>query len=216
MSGGHVRSLPWAWGALGERDTACSTRRSRRSRDMRAGRAPRARQLGSRPRGSTGVLLLDTKVLTATARVSGDALRAGRQVMLGGGFRSWVGLAHALADKRQASQMGAARCRDLGDFPQRLHEENGVVENGVVYLIATSLPEWLAPTAAKIGLELREDLVRRAVATGGNRWQMRDSRNGSNKPTPLPLVATSRRSERMVRRGSTVEPVRGLQRNTCK
>ena len=88
MSGGHVRSLPWAWGALGERDTACSTRRSRRSRDMRAGRAPRARQLGSRPRGSTGVLLLDTKVLTATARVSGDALRAGRQVMLGGGFRS--------------------------------------------------------------------------------------------------------------------------------
>jgi hypothetical protein len=39
------------------------------------------------------------------------------------------------------------------------------------------------------------------VATGG-KWE--HSENGSNKPKPLPRVATSCRSERMVRRGSKV------------
>jgi len=49
-----------------------------------------------------------------------------------------------------------------------------------------------------------------AVATGGNPSQIGTPRNGSNKPKPLPPVATSCRSERMVRRGRRFESVRGL------
>jgi hypothetical protein len=43
-----------------------------------------------------------------------------------------------------------------------------------------------------------------AGATSGNRWQMHEPRKWLNKLKPLPPVATSCRSERMVRRGSTV------------
>ena len=42
------------------------------------------------------------------------------------------------------------------------------------------------------------------VANSGNRSQIRCTESGSNKPKPLPSVATSCRSDHMVRRGSTV------------
>src|SRR3990172_8100609 len=49
-----------------------------------------------------------------------------------------------------------------------------------------------------------EHLWSRAGATRGNRWQTEERENGSNRRKPLRSVATSCRSERMVRRGSTV------------
>jgi hypothetical protein len=55
-----------------------------------------------------------------------------------------------------------------------------------------------------------------AVATSGNRWQMDRPEHGGTKPKPLPLVATSCRKERMVRRGRRFESVRGLAEEPCK
>ncbi len=99
MIGGHVRSLPWVWGAEGERDTAAVVDELGEGWEC-VHDLPRERGNWDHVLvGPPGVLLLDTKVLTAPARVSDDALRAGRQVMPGGGFRSAAaGLADALAE----------------------------------------------------------------------------------------------------------------------
>jgi hypothetical protein len=50
-----------------------------------------------------------------------------------------------------------------------------------------------------------ERLWSRAVATGGNRWQMRRTENGRNKPKPLPWVATDCLDPKMIRRRSIVQ-----------
>jgi hypothetical protein len=57
-----------------------------------------------------------------------------------------------------------------------------------------------------------EHLWSLAGATSGNRWQMVWPQKRRNKPNPLPPVATSCRSERMVRRGQRFESVRGLRK----
>jgi hypothetical protein len=62
------------------------------------------------------------------------------------------------------------------------------------------------------GRQGMEHLWSRAVATGGNRWQMGCPENGSNKPKPLPWVATSCRAPKIVRRGRRFESVRGLRK----
>jgi hypothetical protein len=61
----------------------------------------------------------------------------------------------------------------------------------------TAVPE--SAFSSEIPATGMERLWSLAVATSGNRWQMHEPRNGSNKPKPLPPVATSCRSERMLR-----------------
>src|SRR5436190_22956677 len=58
-----------------------------------------------------------------------------------------------------------------------------------------------------------EHLWSRAVATGG-KWV--GPENGSDKRKPLPWVATSCESERMVRRGSTVRVRQRASLTACK
>jgi hypothetical protein len=64
-------------------------------------------------------------------------------------------------------------------------------------LAKASLDQRLAPSGWSINGAKRS----KPVATNG-KWERPE--NGSNKPKPLPPIATSCRSERMVRRGSTV------------
>jgi hypothetical protein len=94
---GDVRSLSWAWGAAGERDTeaALDTLPAEWTcvHDV-------PREHGNWDHvlvGPPGVFVLDTKALSAPVHVSEDALRAGRLAMPGRRFRGGAaGLAKAL------------------------------------------------------------------------------------------------------------------------
>ena len=146
LVGGHVRSLPWAWGAVGERDTAAVLEQLGEGWEC-VHDLPRERGNWDHVLvGPPGVLLLDTKVLTAPARVSDDALRAGRQVMPGGGFRgAAAGLADALGENGGGRPWVQPVVVIWGDFEQRIHEERGVV-----YASGEDLLDWLVTLPPKI------------------------------------------------------------------
>jgi hypothetical protein len=164
MIGGHVRSLPWAWGAVGERDTAAVldalNDRWTCVHDVR-------REHGNWDHvlvGPPGVLLLDTKVLTAPARVSEDALRAGRQMMPGGTFRgAAASLADALTDNCGRRPWVQPVVVIWADFEQGIHEERGVV-----YASGAQLLDWLAALPPKTEEARRGELVQRLEAIASN------------------------------------------------
>jgi hypothetical protein len=160
MIGGHVRSLPWIWGAEGERDTASVLDELGEGWEC-VHDLPRERGNWDHVLvGPPGVLLLDTKVLTAPARVFDDALRAGRQVMPGGGFRgAAAGLADALAENDDGRPWVQPVVVIWGDFEQRIHEERGVV-----YASGAQLLDWLVALPPKTAEARRRELVQRLEA----------------------------------------------------
>jgi len=160
LVGGHVRSLSWAWGAVGERDTA-AVLDELGAEWVCVHDLPRERGNWDHVLvGPPGMLLLDTKVLTAPVRASGDALRAGRQVMLGGGFRgAAAGLADALADNGGGRPWVQPVVVIWGDFAQRLHEEQGVV-----YVHGSELVDWLTSLPPKVSGTRRQELAIRVEA----------------------------------------------------
>jgi hypothetical protein len=175
MIGGHVRSLPWAWGAVGERDTAATLDALDNAwvvvHDLERGRGNWDHVLVGPP----GVLLLDTKVLTAPARVSDDALRAGRQVMPGGAFRgAAAGLADALAETGDGRPWVQPVVVIWGDFEQRIHEEQGVV-----YASGAELLDWLGTLPPKTQEARRQELARRVEAIASS--QREDDRLPAEK-----------------------------------
>jgi hypothetical protein len=71
-------------------------------------------------------------------------------------------------------------------------------------------------SVACIGDRQLEHLWSRAVANGGNRWQIELRRNRRNQAKPLPLVATGCGGNAMVRRGRRFESVRGLAKSPAQ
>jgi hypothetical protein len=160
---GDVRALRWAWGAAGERDTQEVLERLGDDwtcvHDIPSERGNWDHVLVGPP----GVFLLDTKVLGAPARASDDALRAGRQVMPGGGFRgAAAGLSDALGENGGRPWVQPVVVI-WGDFEQRIHEELGVV-----YASGADLVDWLAALPLKTQRVGSLELVRRveAIASG--------------------------------------------------
>lgn len=154
---GDVRSLPWAWGAVGEQDTAAVL--DKLNEDwVCVHDVPRERGNWDHVLvGPPGVFVLDTKVLTSPARASDDALRAGRQVMPGGTFRgAAVGLADALGENGDGRPWVQPVVVIWGDFEQRIYEERGVV-----YAHGTELLEWLTSLPLKVGEARRRELAHR-------------------------------------------------------
>lgn len=160
MIGGHVRSLPWAWGAEGERDTAAVLDELDEGWEC-VHDVPRERGNWDHVLvGPPGVLVLDTKVLTSPARVSDDALRTGRQVMPGGSFRgAAVGLANALGENGGGRPWVQPVVVIWGDFDQRVHEERGVV-----YVQGSELVDWLTSLPPKVREARRRELATRIEA----------------------------------------------------
>ena len=149
MIGGDVHSLPWMWGAIGERQTADALNGLDNSwlceHDI-----PRARGNWDHVLvGPPGVFLLDTKRLTGHAVVTGDGLASGRSSYRGGGFRA------AAASLSGALETGAGRRPWVqpvvvvwGDFPQRRLEREGVV-----YVHGTELLAWLRSQPGRLSAD---------------------------------------------------------------
>jgi hypothetical protein len=77
----------------------------------------------------------------------------------------------------------------------------------------TVIPSSLGAKHRRAEHAIVEHLWSQAGATGGNRWQMRQARNGSNKLIRNPRQPTATVQDRMVKRGSTV---RVRQAGHCK
>jgi hypothetical protein len=139
LIGGHVSSLPWMWGATGERQTAAQlatlTNGWRVAHDVPDGRG----NWDHIAIGPTGVYVIDTKSFSRATRVEDDTLRSGRIRERGGRYRGQaVRLKEALERETGLKPWVQAVVAIWGDFPQRVVEEDKVV-----YLDATSLTEWL-------------------------------------------------------------------------
>jgi hypothetical protein len=165
--GGGSENLPWLWGIQGEEWTAEEIEKLPEEwyckHDIERARGNWDHVLVGPP----GVFLLDTKSLSGAARVADDALRAGRQVMLGQRFR-----ADAAALRNELAQrFGAGWVQPVvvvwAEFPQKTVEENGVVYVHGAKLVEwlTSLPEkFAAPHRAALKEALRELAVANARA----------------------------------------------------
>jgi hypothetical protein len=136
---GDVYSLPWMWGAIGERQTADALKGLDDSW--------RCEHDIQRPRGNwdhvlvgpPGIFLLDSKRLNGRAVVTGDGLASGRTSFGGGKFRA---AAASLCDALE-SRVGCRRWVQQvvvvwGDFPQRRLERERVL-----YVHGSELLAWL-------------------------------------------------------------------------
>jgi Nuclease-related domain len=136
---GDVYSLPWMWGAIGERQTAEALNGLddswRCEHDIPQARGNWDHVLVGPP----GVFLLDSKRLHGRAVVTGDRLASGRSSFSGGGFRA------AAASLCDALEIRAGRRQWIqpvvvvwGDFPRRRLERDGVT-----YAHGSELLAWL-------------------------------------------------------------------------
>jgi Nuclease-related domain len=136
---GDVYSLPWMWGAIGERQTADALNALDDSwwceHDI------------PRPRGNwdhvlvgpPGVFLLDSKRLNGRAVVTEGGLVSGRSSFSGGRFRAAAAsLCNALEARAGRRQWIQPIVVVWGEFPQRRLEHDGVV-----YVHGSELLAWL-------------------------------------------------------------------------
>ncbi len=156
LIGGHVSSLPWMWGATGERQTASQLERLptpwRVIHDVPDGRG----NWDHIAIGPAGVYVIDTKSFHQTARVDDDVLHSGRIRQRGGTYRGQaVRLKEALERETGVKPWVQAVVAVWGDFPQSV-----VDENRVVYLDAARLTEWLQSRPAS----LPEERIQRLAA----------------------------------------------------
>jgi hypothetical protein len=139
--GGHISAFRWWLGAEGERETAKQIEKLgpdwHCEHDLE-------HQYGNWDHvlvGPAGVFLLDSKLLHGTAAAGGDALRSGRLTYAGGRFRA--GGRRVKLELEQRLGFRAPWVQPVvvvwGDFPQHLHEEDGVV-----YVHGNNLPSWLS------------------------------------------------------------------------
>lgn len=144
--GGHISAFRWWIGAEGERETANQIEKLSSDwhceHDLEHGRGNYDHVVV----GPAGVFLLDTKLLHGTAVAAGDSLRCGRLSFAGAALR---GAARNVKDALER-QLGfrAPWVQPVvviwGDFPQRRHEEQGVV-----YVSGDELLPWLQTLPAK-------------------------------------------------------------------
>ncbi len=139
MIGGHVSSLPWMWGATGERQTASQLERLPEGwhvvHDIPDGRG----NWDHIAVGPAGVFAIDSKWFGREARVADDVLSSGRIRERGGTHRNRAyRLNGALAREIGCAPWVQAVVAVWGEFPQSVFKEQKVV-----YLDAARLVEWL-------------------------------------------------------------------------
>jgi len=149
LIGGHVDSLPWIWGSIGERQTAEALAGLDNSwaceHDI-------PRQRGNWDHvlvGPPGVFLLDSKRLARRVVVGGDMLAAGRLSYAGAGFRAG---AARLCDALEARVGRRPWVQPVvviwGEFPQRRLEDNRVI-----YVHGSELLAWLGSRPGRLSAE---------------------------------------------------------------
>jgi hypothetical protein len=154
LLGGNVTSLPWLWGAMGERQTAEALEGLdtswRCEHDV-------PREHGNWDHvlvGPPGVFLLDSKHPMTRAVVEGDAFVAGRSSP-GARFRgAAAGLREALASHVARPLWVQAVVVIWGEFPQRRVEDDRVV-----YLHGSELLPWLRAQPGPLSVEECDALV---------------------------------------------------------
>ena len=140
---GDVHSLPFLWGALGERWTAEQLATLNPNvwtvqHDVEAKHG----NWDHIVHGPSGVFLLDSKNLSRTSVVRDDELVSGRLRLRGVRFRAAAAeLAESLGHRGRRPWVQPVVVI-WGDFPQR-HVE----EAGVIYLAASQLTTWLEATS---------------------------------------------------------------------
>jgi hypothetical protein len=177
LMGGDAHSLPWLWGRAGEQQTESAL-------TVLAGGwhvehdLPRARgNWDHAVVGPGGVFLLETKHYRARALVAGDTLYLGRRPFRGGGLRfaaKELGAALQPFDARRPWVQPVVVV--WGEFPQRRHEENGVV-----YLAGPELVDWLREQPTTLAAS-RCDEVGRAL---------RHVRESATARAPEPVTASA-------------------------
>jgi hypothetical protein len=154
--GGHISAFRWWLGAEGERETASEIERL--SGDWHC-EHDLEHEWGNYDHvliGPPGVFLLDTKLLHGTAVATNDALRCGRLSFAGSALR---GGARRVKDALE-QQLGfrAPWVQPViviwGDFPQGLHEEQGVV-----YITGGELVPWLQTLPEKATMPQRAAFI---------------------------------------------------------
>jgi hypothetical protein len=151
--GGDVYSLPWMWGAVGERQTAEALNGLdgswRCEHDIPRGRGNWDHVLVGPP----GVFLLDSKRLTGTIVVGADGLASGRSSYRGREFKAAAAnLCDALEGHAGRRQWVQPVVVVWGEFPQRRIERDGVV-----YVHGSELLAWLHSQPGRLsGNDCRE------------------------------------------------------------
>lgn len=153
--GGDAHSLSWVWGRMGEQQTEDVLEkldgRWRVEHDL-----PRARGNWDHVVvGPGGVFLLETKSYRATATVRDDTLYLGRFPFRGSGFRSAAAaLSEALAPLVSRRPWVQPVVVIWGEFPQRLHEEEGVT-----YVSGSAVLDWLCSREETLSDERRDEIA---------------------------------------------------------
>jgi hypothetical protein len=156
LIGGHVSSLPWMWGAEGERLTAAELKRLpntwRVFHDLPDGKG----NWDHVAIGAPGVFLIDSKTFHRPASVDGDGLRSGRIRSSGSYHR---GQAKRLKEKLERETGIATWVQTVvavwGEFPQC-----EVGREKVEYLDATRLTDWLHSRRFRLTADQVETLAR--------------------------------------------------------
>jgi Nuclease-related domain len=136
---GDVRSLPWLWGAIGERQTEEALKGLDNSWQCEHD-IPRTRGNWDHVLvGPPGVYLLDSKRFSGQTVVARDGLASGRFSYAGSWFRAAAAkLCDALEPRVGRRQWVQPVVVVWGDFPQRRLEREGVV-----YVHGSELLAWL-------------------------------------------------------------------------
>jgi Nuclease-related domain len=151
---GDVYSLPWMWGAVGERQTAEALSGLdgswRCEHDI-----PRARGNWDHVLvGPPGVFLLDSKRLKRRAVVTGDGLSSGRFSYGGGGFRRAARDLHDSLEARVGRRTWVQAVVVVwGEFPQRRVERDKVM-----YVHGSELLPWLRSRPGRLSTDDCEEL----------------------------------------------------------
>jgi hypothetical protein len=146
LIGGHVSSLPWMWGATGERHTAAELDRLpgtwRTYHDLPDGRS----NWDHVAIGPPGVFMIESKTYHRPASVDRDGLRSGRIRTSGSSHRGQAfRLKETLERGTGIRTWSQAVVAVWGEFPQR-----EVEREKVVYLDATRLTAWLESRPARL------------------------------------------------------------------
>jgi hypothetical protein len=154
--GGHVSTFRWWLGAEGERDTAKEIERLEPGWHCEHDLEHEHGNWDHVLVGPAGVFLLDSKRLSGTAAVGGDALRSGRLSFPGGVFRGGAKRIKLALEERLGSPAPWVQAVVVvwGDFPQGHYEERDVV-----YVRGDELRKWLTTAPQKLNAPQRAALV---------------------------------------------------------
>jgi nuclease-like protein len=146
LIGFDVQSLSWAWGAIGERQTAEALEALDSTWHV-VHDLPRAHANWDHiVVGEAGVFLLDSKRMMRTCRVKGEALVSGRTCFPASRFRyDAFALSSALERVTQVRPWVQSVVVIWGDFPQRQVETDRVV-----YVGGSELTNWLREQKPKL------------------------------------------------------------------